>query len=579
MGSMHGASMRWEMPDVDAETVNRLAREVGVPRLVAEVLVRRGYDDQVGAATFLHPSLGALHDPRLLPDYDAAVSCLLSAKEQGKRVFVHGDYDVDGVTSAALLYRFLKGRGFEVDVFVPHRMKQGFGIHSDSVDAARELGAGLFLSCDCGTAAVVQVAKAREYGMDVVVTDHHEVSGDLPPANAVVNPHRADSVYPFSELSGVGVAFKLCAGLSLEMGLPLDRYYNAYLDLAALGTVVDVMPLVGENRIITRFGLPLIKETRKVGLRALIAEYAKTVRGGQLQAISVKDLSFGLGPRLNAAGRVDDASHALQLLITEDASEAHALATRIEEMNRARKAEQDAMIEAAAQRIRDEGLDEGNVIVLLDKSWHPGIVGIVAGKLVEQFRRPCFVGTFDPETGKAKASARTIPAFNLAQAIERHAHLVQGGGHAMAAGISFEFAQLDSFRAEMDAYAATFLSPEDFVPSIRLDAAIEPGELTAPVVHSLEALQPFGMGNPGPHFVARGVTVRELRPTRAEHILQVTIEEPGGKRVNAVTFDQADLLRKVDPGTRLDVVVRAEIDDFRNDGSVKWTIKDFAPVS
>lgn len=576
MAPLNGVSMRWEMTPLDAEAVGRLAREVGVPRLVAEVLHSRGYRDQVGAATFLNPSLGALHDPRLLPDYDAAIRCLMAAKEANKRVFVHGDYDVDGVTSAALLYRFLRGRGFDVDVFVPHRMKQGFGIHHDSVEAAREQGAGLFLSCDCGTAAQSQVAKAREYGMDVVVTDHHEVSGELPPANAVVNPHRADSTYPFAELSGAGVAFKLCAGLSMEMGLSLDKYYQAYLDLACLGTVVDVMPLVGENRVITRFGLPQIAGTRKLGLQALIAQYAKTVRGGRLEAITVKDLSFGLGPRLNAAGRIDDASHALQLLVTDDPAEAHELATKIEEMNRLRKAEQDAMIEAAAQRIKDEGLDERNVIVLLDKDWHPGIVGIVAGKLVEQFRRPCFVGAYDPESGKAKASARTISAFNLAQAIEKHAHLVSGGGHAMAAGISFDLRDLDAFRDEIDAYAATFLSPDDFVPSVRVDAEVEPGELTASVVTSLSMLEPFGMGNPGPHFVARRTTLREMRPTSKEHILQAKIEDGSGRIVHAVTFDQAALLKDVPLGSQMDVVFRAEIDDFRNDGSVKWTIRDFA---
>lgn len=568
--------MRWEMTPVDAEVVVRLAEEVGVPRLVAEVLASRGYGDQVSAATFLNPSLSALHDPSLLPDFDPAIRCLMAAKEANKRVFVHGDYDVDGVTSAALLFRFLRGRGFDVDVFVPHRMKQGFGIHPDSVEAARERGAGLFLSCDCGTAAQSQVAKAREYGMDVVVTDHHEVSGDLPPANAVVNPHRPDSRYPFSDLSGAGVAFKLCAGLAREMGLALDKYYQAYLDLACLGTVVDVMPLIGENRVITQFGLPQIEATRKRGLQALIAEYTKTVRGGKLGAITVRDLSFGLGPRLNAAGRIDDASHALQLLVTDDAAEAAELAVKIEEMNRLRRAEQDAMIEMAAQRIKDEGLEERNVIVLLDKDWHPGIVGIVAGKLVELFRRPCFVGAFDPESGKAKASARTISAFNLAQAIEKHAHLVSGGGHAMAAGISFSMADLDAFRDEIDAYAGTFLSPEDFVPSVRVDAEVVPGELTASVVAAFSRLEPFGMGNPHPYFLARGAKLKELRPTVKEHILQARFEDGSGRVVQAVTFDQAAVLKDVPVGATMDVVFRAEIDDFRNDGSVKWILRDFA---
>ena len=312
--------VRWMAPERQPAKERVLQEALGVPPLLACVLVQRGYEDPKAAYEFLNPSLDNLGAPQKLPDYEQAQKEILSARERGQLVYVHGDYDVDGVTSAALLSRFLTSVGAKVKTHVPHRTREGYGIHLMAVKEAAEAGAKLFLTCDCGISANEQVEAAKEAGMRVVVTDHHTLGETLPEAHALVNPHRPGSEYPFQELSGVGVAFRLCEGLTAELGYKIDNYRRAFLDLTVLGTVADVMPLVGENRIITRHGLLQLWETKKEGLRALLRESkVQEECGGILRAWHI---GFMLGPRLNAAGRIDDAARSLNLLMTSDRGEA-----------------------------------------------------------------------------------------------------------------------------------------------------------------------------------------------------------------------------------------------------------------
>lgn len=571
--TLNGVGSRWVLPNPDAEAVQALQGALGVPRVLASILVQRGYADPVAAERFLKPDLAHLHDPRTLPDYESAISVILGAKERKERIFVFGDYDVDGITSASLLQRFLSRLGFDVVAQVPER-RQGYGIQESSVFAAKEVGAKVFLSCDCGSTAVKPVAMAREAGMAVVVTDHHELDEEMPDAHAVVNPHRADSQYPFKGLSGVGVVFKLCLGLARELGVPEHQYLRAFLDLAALGTVVDMMPLVDENRVITKFGLPQIEATKKVGLRALITEYSKTRR--QQGPLKLYDLGFGIGPRLNAAGRVSDAANALRLLTTEDELEAAMLASAMEEANQTRRTAQERAIAEAAERIVEQGLDQRNAIVVLDPGWHGGVVGIVASKLVEMFRRPVFVGTVDPETGKAKASARSIPAFHLADAIHSMHPLVSGGGHAMAAGVSFDLACLEEFADRIHAYAGERLQPEDFLAQTRIDVVATRGELDVATVEGLAAMEPCGMGNPAPVFAVRGVRLTDVRLTKNENVVQLKFDDGSGRPVSGVTFSQAVDFLALSPNATLDVAFKPEVDTYYADNPrVKWTVSDF----
>src|SRR5579862_9061871 len=306
----------WSVLPRDPEAEARLATGLGIGSILSRVLVARGIIDVEKARKFLKPTLDDLHDPSLLPDYLAGRDVLLDARDRKLPIFVHGDYDVDGVTSAALLTRYLQNVGCVVTTHVPHRQREGYGIHTMAVDYANSVGARVFLTCDCGTAAIAQVELAKSHGMRVVVTDHHEVGSTMPNAEAVINPHRADSTYPFADLSGVGVAFKLCLGLTRELGMPEAGYTRAFADLAALGTIADVMPLIDENRIIAGYGLSVLPETKKLGLQALMRQIG-LAPGAPVRSW---DVGFRIGPRLNAAGRVDDARTALDLLLTTDVS-------------------------------------------------------------------------------------------------------------------------------------------------------------------------------------------------------------------------------------------------------------------
>lgn len=548
--------------------------ELSIPSLLAAVLVRRGFDTPEVAEAFLNPSLDHLHDPRLLPDYEAAQAVLLNARERNEKIFIHGDYDVDGVTSAALFSRFLTKVGCTVQTHVPHRIKEGYGIHLSVVDEAHAAGAKVFLTCDCGSGALEQIAKAREYGMRVVVTDHHTVGDVSPEAEAFINPHRGDSHYPYPELSGVGVAFKVCEGLNRELGNQSIHYYRAYLDLAALGTIADVMPLTGENRIIAKFGLQRILESNKPGLKALLRESRIAEQG--LSELRSYHVGYVLGPRLNAAGRIDDAALALKLLLEREEQAAALLARNIEEINSARKEEQQRILDLAVETVLERGHHERNVIVVGGEDWHPGVIGIVAGRLVEQFRRPAFVGSIDRETGICKASARTIPGFNLANAIRAHFHiLLGGGGHAMAAGCSVSADRLEELADALHQYAGGILSAEDFEETYEVDLEVQPGEVNMTSVQSLSRMEPFGCGNPEPLLIARGMTFSQITPTKNPQHVNAVLRNGQGPTVRCIAFGMGERFQDLQPGFQGDVLFQPNLEDWNGGRYLKWRLKDF----
>ncbi len=567
---MHQSHWQVAVRDHAAEAI--LCKELGVSRLVASILVHRGISDPKDAEEFLNPDLARLGSPTLLPDYAAARDAIMGARERKELIYIHGDYDVDGITSAAILDRFLRKIGCQVKTHVPHRMKEGYGIHEMAVTAAHEAGAKLFLTCDCGISAFEPVRMAREAGMAVVVTDHHHVGDIIPEAEAVVNPHRPDSKYPFSELCGAGVVFRLCEGLSDELGMPRDKYRDNFLDLAAIGTVADVMPLIGENRIITHFGLQRLAEGRKVGLRALMREANVTA------PLRSSSIGFGLGPRLNAAGRIDDAALSLQLVLCTDENEANELAQKLEVVNTQRKTEQNRIIDEAADRIRETGADQQNVIVLADPGWHPGIVGIVAGRLVEQFRRPVFVLNVDEKNQTIKGSGRSIPKFHLAEAIKAHPELfLSGGGHAMAAGCSFEKGKYQEVVDTLHAYAGTMLTPDDFIPVKRIDAELDPTEITKAAVLEMSKLEPFGFGNPTPQFVARDLEVLSVLPTKNPIHCRASLRG-SGVVAQAMAFNMGERMSSLLVGAKIDALFEAVIDRYNGYETLKWHLRDYVEL-
>lgn len=562
---------RWISPVRNRSVEEMLCRELEIHPLTASVLINRGYTNPEAARRFINPRLEDLHDPRLLPDFDKAVKEILGARERGELIYVHGDYDVDGVTSAAIFARFLEKIGCRVEAHVPHRMKEGYGIHAEAVQWAREAGAKLFLTCDCGISAHDQIEAVREAGMTAVVTDHHLLQETLPNAAAVVNPHRSDSKYPFHELSGAGVVFKLCAGITEELGHKKEHFYRAYLDLAVLGTIADMMPLVDENRIIAKYGLEQLTGSRKEGLRALMA----VSQVGRDCPVTASQVGFRLAPRINAVGRIDDAAHALDLLMTSDQTEAMKLAMRMDELNTLRRTEQDRLIEEAINEVEEKLLHQQRVIVVAREGWHPGIIGLAAGRLVERFYRPAFVVALQ-EDGTGKGSARSIPRFHLAEALDAASeHHLGGGGHEMAAGFSISKDLIPLFSDALNAHADQVMTDEDYIPFINVDAEADIIETDRDAAESLAMLEPFGMANPEPKFVCRGMRLTQVMPMRNPEFARLNLARDGVLR-QGITFKFGLEMAELPEDSKIDVVFCPEINTFRGESFYRWNICDWA---
>lgn len=494
----------WDHLVCDEPRAEALARELGISPVAARILCLRGFTTAEAAARFLRPSLDHLHDPFLLTDLGKAADRLLAALARGERVAVHGDYDVDGVTSTVMLRRTLELLGGDVIHFIPDRLRDGYGLQPEGVERLHAQGVHVVVSVDCGIRSDLAARRARELGVDLIITDHHEPDHTLPPAFAVINPRRTDCSYPDKDLAGVGVALKLTQALCLRTGH--ERWLPAFVKMAALGTVADVVPLRGENRVIAKLGLDAWSNGRHtVGLRALLE--ASRLTGKRIGSFEV---AFMLAPRVNAAGRMSTPDLATRLLLASDealADEARALAAQLDTEN-TRRQQEEAETLAAARRLIESDPDIGahNLIVVWGDGWHRGVIGLVASKLVEAFSRPAIV--LGIEDGIAHGSGRSIPGFDLLGALDRCADLfLRFGGHRQAAGLVLDATRLKEFRARITAHADAVLGPEDLMPRLAIDGPLSLGSITGQVIEDLLALEPFGSGNPRPVFHAAGVDV------------------------------------------------------------------------
>lgn len=553
-------------PPRNPEAEARLRSELGVGSLLAATLVAHGYSEPIEAERFLNPKLDDLGDPKLLPDFDEACKAILGAKERGDRIYVHGDYDVDGMTSAALLYRFLGKIGCDVKVHVPHRIKEGYGIHQTAVEEAREMGAKLFLTCDCGVAAIPQVELAREYGMDVVITDHHEPGETLPRALAIVNPHRKENRYPYEGLAGVGVAFRVCEGIFREMGENVDLFRRAFLDLTCLGTIADLMELTGDNRIIAKFGLDQLNQTRKVGLKAL---NRLCVREGH--RITAGTVGFQIAPRLNAAGRIDDAELSLRLLLTNDETEATTLAAEIDALNTTRKAMQKEAEDRIVAELSELDISDRYTIVQGSKDWHPGIIGLVAGRVAERFTRPAYIVSIDEENDLAKGSARSIVGFNLVESIWalQAEGLATGGGHAKAAGFSTSVSNLEQVAQKLEEFARLRLKPEDLVPGAYATAAVVESELNLDAIRELTRMEPFGQANPEPVFALGEVRMVSCE-LKVRGVGVVKVQLPSNRIYKSVFFGCEETPVWFEEGASIPLVARVKLNSFNGSETIEF---------
>lgn len=504
--------------------------DLGLPTFVTELLLRRGHADCAQAAEFLDPKLKSLSDPFLLPDMEAAVARILAAVDRRERVVVYGDYDVDGVTSVALLTRVLRAYGLEAARFLPHRIDEGYGLSQDGVArCCEEHRPQLLIAVDCGTASVKEITHLRSTGVDVIVIDHHECQGALPPCVALVNPKRATD---FQYFCSVGLVFKVAHGLLKRrpvMGFDLREV----LDLVALGSVADLVPLVDENRILVRRGLEQLGRSRWVGVRELIA-----VSGVKIP-VAAADVGFMLGPRLNAAGRLGTALDALELLLTENYERAQNIAQSLDRQNRERRSVEDNVVIEAEKQIGAwfDPLKHAAIVVGAP-GWHPGVIGIAASRVQKRYYRPTFVVGFD-EQGTGKGSGRSIEGLSLVAALEKcRGYLEKFGGHEMAAGLTVREEKFGAFReAFLDAARGT-LSAEQLLPRLRLDAEVGLGDVTLDFLDNLDRLQPFGIGNHSPTFFARGVSLAsEPRVMKDKH-LSLILRHRGGE-TKAVWFGGA----------------------------------------
>lgn len=557
---------RWVTAKPNLETVRSLARSCGFTPLAAAALCARGIDTPEAAHAFLETDPAKLHDPMLLPDMAKARDTIRRAIEQGKKIAVFGDYDVDGVTSTCVMTRVLRSLGADVRHYIPDRLSEGYGLSMGAMDRLAQDGIGLIVTVDSGVSAFEEIARARELGMEVVVTDHHECREELPDANAVVNPKRADSIYPFAELAGVGVAFKLASALA---GDGQQRaVLEQYADLVALGTVADVMPLVGENRIIVAAGLRRMAETQNVGLSMLLHE-----SGQQGKRLTASTISFILAPRINAAGRLGHADMAAELFLTDDPRRAQTLAMALCEQNKQRQATENQILEQALQKLRREYDPlEDQVIVLAGEDWHHGVIGIVSSRICDRYACPTVLIAL--EDGIGKGSGRSVKGFNLYEALCDSAPLLERfGGHELAAGLTIREENIQQFRENMEAWAREHVNPQELMPILHIDCPIAPEFISTEATRGLDVLEPFGMGNPQPVFSMCDLLVEEITPISSDRHVRLTLSKDG-QTYTAMLFGTGQGGCGFAQGNYVDAAFCLEINEYRGRCSVQLVIRD-----
>jgi len=552
-------------PRHDPERSRALARTLDAPLAAAHALVNRGVESAESARRFLEPAIEDLHDPSALLDLDRAVQRIRAAIADRERILVHGDYDVDGITSTYLLYSALRDLGAAVEFRIPHRTRDGYGLTREAIDDARRRGCTLIVTVDCGITAAEPVALARTLGIDVVITDHHEPPERLPDAIAIVNPHRQGCGYPFKYLAGVGVTFKVVEALLRGRG-GLDRA-GEYLDVVAIGTIADVVPLVGENRVLARLGLERLNKAQRVGLRALI-----DVAGLTGRTINSGQVAFVLAPRINAGGRMGNAEQGLRLLLARESAEAHAVAESLEEDNeRRRRFDEQALAEA--EQIVESELDWPSCasILLWSERWHPGVIGIVASRLVERYQRPTILVSLNGDVGRG--SGRSLPGLDLNGVLGQCSDLLQAyGGHAFAAGLTVDRAQLPLLRRRFEALVRARLAPEDCVQHLTLDADVTLSECDLMLADWLERMSPHGLGNAEPVFAARRVRVVNAATVGGGRHLRMTLDDGTGS-VEAIGFGYGERCADLARAGRCDVAFAPSRNEWMGEARVQLKLK------
>lgn len=553
---------KWEICKINEEDINKICEENNLSQLIGSILASKKIISKDEIREFLNPTRDDFHDPFLMPDMEKAVERILIAIQNKEKIIIYGDYDVDGITSVTVLKKFLEEQGLKTGEYIPNRLNEGYGLNKEAVKNISEQGYTLIITVDCGISCIEEIEYAKELGMEVIVTDHHEPGEIIPDCLAVVDAKRKDNKYPFNQLAGVGVVFKLIQSISLKLNLEAKEYLK-YLDIVCVGTISDIVPLIDENRVITKLGLKLVEKTRNIGLKTLLESTG-------YKEINSTTISFGIAPRINACGRMGEEKEALELFSTNNIQEAKQISERLNQYNIERQETEKQIFKQAIQEIEEENKDVP-CIILGKEGWHHGIIGIVASKVTDIYFKPSILICFEGEEGKG--SGRSIPGFDLHDAVMNcNTYVEKFGGHSMAIGINVKKENFEKFKKEFEEYVQNS-HINDIIPIIKIDKEIDLRKINIQDIRDLKLLEPYGEANKMPLFLIKNMKIQSIRTlSEGKHIkLKLGIDN---YIADAIGFNMGNIAEQYLIGDRVDVVGSLEINDFGDNENIQINLKD-----
>lgn len=553
---------KWEICKINEEDINKICEENNLSQLIGSILASKKIISKDEIREFLNPTRDDFHDPFLMPDMEKAVERILIAIQNKEKIIIYGDYDVDGITSVTVLKKFLEEQGLKTGEYIPNRLNEGYGLNKEAVKNISEQGYTLIITVDCGISCIEEIEYAKELGMEVIVTDHHEPGEIIPDCLAVVDAKRKDNKYPFNQLAGVGVVFKLIQSISLKLNLEAKEYLK-YLDIVCVGTISDIVPLIDENRVITKLGLKLVEKTRNIGLKTLLESTG-------YKEINSTTISFGIAPRINACGRMGEEKEALELFLTNNIQEAKQISERLNQYNIERQETEKQIFKQAIQEI-EEGNKDVPCIILGKEGWHHGIIGIVASKVTDIYFKPSILICFEGEEGKG--SGRSIPGFDLHDAVMNcNTYVEKFGGHSMAIGINVKKENFEKFKKEFEEYVQNS-HINDIIPIIKIDKEIDLRKINIQDIRDLKLLEPYGEANKMPLFLIKNMKIQSIRTlSEGKHIkLKLGIDN---YVADAIGFNMGNIAEQYLIGDRVDVVGSLEINDFGDNENIQINLKD-----
>ena len=555
---------KWEYNEVDENKVLEIGKKYNISELLATILVRRNIIEDEKIKIFLNPTRNDFYDPFLMPDMDIAVDRIIKAINTEERIVIYGDYDVDGITSIAVLKQFLEDRGMKVGYHIPNRLDEGYGLNTDAIDEIYNLGYKLMITVDCGISGIDEVEYANSLGIETIITDHHEPLDELPNAIAIMDAKIKTNKYPFNQLAGVGVVFKLIQAIGIKLELP-EKEYLKYLDLVCIGTISDIVPLVDENRVIAKLGLMLVEKTKNLGLKTLLDSMG-------YQKINSMSISFGVAPRINACGRMGHAEEALKLFLTKNKQEAIDLTNKLNEYNKTRQNIEKEIFEEALSKIENDNIDSKNVLVIGGNNWHHGVIGIVSSKITEMYFKPSILICFEGNNGKG--SGRSIPGFDLHKALyETSNYLTKFGGHSMAVGLSLNKENFNNFKKAFEKYADKS-NIDEIIPIINIDKLISYKDLNIEIIKELEKLEPYGEANKCPLVAYKNLKIDSIRVLTEGKHMKLTLKMENNNIISVMGFNMGHRAEEFLIGDKVDVVGTLEINSFNGFENVQINLKD-----